>query len=83
MRYFLIAYDASNDIEQWRHDVVMDLAFADDGVLLMTEKDAGKCASLTAREAWVLPVDAQIAASADGKSLLDRILEEIDGRTIA
>ena len=60
-----------------------DLAFADDGVLLMTEKDAVKCASLTAREAWVLPVDAQIAASADGKSLLDTILEEIDGRTIA
>ena len=60
-----------------------DLAFADDGVLLMTEKDAVKCASLTAREAWVLPVDAQIAASADGKSLLDTILEEIDGRTPA
>lgn len=30
MRYFLICYDASNDIEQWRHDVVMDIAFADD-----------------------------------------------------
>lgn len=60
-----------------------DLVFANDGVLLMTEKDAVKCASLTAREAWVLPVDAQLAASADGKSLLDTILEKIDGRTIA
>ena len=60
-----------------------DLVFANDGVLLMTEKDAVKCASLTAREAWVLPVDAQLAASADGQSLLDTILEKIDGRTIA
>lgn len=56
-----------------------DLAFADDGVLLMTEKDAVKCAALTVREAWVLPVDAQLAAAADGKSLLDSILEKLDG----
>ncbi|MBS1230512.1 MAG: tetraacyldisaccharide 4-kinase [Proteobacteria bacterium] len=60
-----------------------DLAFADDGVLLMTEKDAVKCAALTTREAWVLPVDAQLVAAADGKSLLDTILEKIDGCTIA
>ncbi len=60
-----------------------DLAFAADGVLLMTEKDAVKCAALTAREAWVLPVDAQLAAAADGKSLLDTILEKLDGRTAA
>ncbi len=60
-----------------------DLAFADDGLLLMTEKDAVKCAVLTAREAWVLPVDAQIDAAPDGQSLLDTILEKIDGRTLA
>jgi len=60
-----------------------DLAFADDGVLLMTEKDAVKCASLTTREAWVLPVDAQLMAADDGKSLLDTILEKLDGCTIA
>ena len=60
-----------------------DLAFADDGVLLMTEKDAVKCAALTVREAWVLPVDAQLAAGADGKSLLDSILEKLDGCTAA
>ena len=60
-----------------------DLAFADDGVLLMTEKDAVKCAALTVREAWVLPVDAQIVAAPDGQSLLDTILEKIDGCTLA
>jgi tetraacyldisaccharide 4'-kinase len=60
-----------------------DIAFAADGVLLMTEKDAVKCAGLTSSEAWVLPVDAHIAAAADGKSLLDTILEKIDGRAPA
>ncbi|MFZ4536279.1 tetraacyldisaccharide 4'-kinase [Propionivibrio sp.] len=55
-----------------------DLAFAHDGVLLMTEKDAVKCAALTTREAWVLPVDAQIVAAADGMSLLQTILEKLD-----
>jgi tetraacyldisaccharide 4'-kinase len=60
-----------------------DIAFADDGVLLMTEKDAVKCAALTAREAWVLPVDAQIAVAPAGESLLDIILEKLDGRTPA
>jgi len=60
-----------------------DLAFAYDGVLLMTEKDAVKCAALTTHEAWVLPVDAQVGAGPDGKSLLDIILEKLDGRTPA
>jgi tetraacyldisaccharide 4'-kinase len=60
-----------------------DIAFADDGVLLMTEKDAVKCAALTPREAWVLPVDAQIAVGPAGESLLDIILEKLDGRTPA
>ncbi len=57
-----------------------DLAFADDGVLLMTEKDAVKCAALTSREAWVLPVEAHLLPAPEGKSLLDTILEKLDGR---
>jgi hypothetical protein len=28
--YYLVAYDDSNDLEVFRHAVVMDLAFADD-----------------------------------------------------
>ena len=58
-----------------------DFVFAQGDVLLMTEKDAVKCAALTVREAWVLPVDAQLVAAADGKSLLDSILEKLDGCT--
>ncbi len=60
-----------------------DLAFAQDGVLLMTEKDAVKCAGLIRSEAWVLPVKAQIEASADGQSLFNLILERCNGRTLA
>jgi len=60
-----------------------DLAFADDGVLLMTEKDAVKCTTLTSNEAWVLPVEAHIDMPAGGPSLLDTILEKLDGRTPA
>ncbi len=53
-----------------------DLRFGDDAVLLMTEKDAVKCAGLIAGEAWVLPVSAVVD---DG--LIEKILEKIDGRT--
>lgn len=53
-----------------------DLRFADGDVVLMTEKDAVKCAGLIAGEAWVLPVSAVVD---DG--LIERILEKIDGRT--
>lgn len=60
-----------------------DLAFARDGVILMTEKDAVKCRHLGLGEAWVLPVDAQIDAGADGKSLLEMILEKLNGCTLA
>jgi tetraacyldisaccharide 4'-kinase len=60
-----------------------DLAFAQDGVLLMTEKDAVKCASITTGEAWVLPVEAEITAAAAPASLLDTILEKLNGRTPA
>lgn len=63
---------------------IEDLAFAENGVLLMTEKDAVKCAPLPSRgEAWVLPVEAQFAETPDGKSLLGTILEKLDGCTPA
>jgi len=60
-----------------------DLAFARDGVLLMTEKDAVKCAGLNLGEAWVLPVCAQIDAPHDRLPLLELILERLDGRPFA
>jgi len=55
-----------------------DLAFAKDGVLLMTEKDAVKCAGLTAGETWVLPVEAKLSPA-----LIDLILEKLRGRQAA
>jgi tetraacyldisaccharide 4'-kinase len=55
-----------------------DLAFAGDGVLLMTEKDAVKCAGLTVAETWVLPVEAELAPA-----LIDLILEKVRGRQAA
>jgi len=60
-----------------------DLAFARDGVLLITEKDAVKCGALTLGETWVLPVAAQVDAVADGHTLLELILEKINGRAPA
>ena len=56
-----------------------DLAFAKDGVLLMTEKDAVKCKAIVTQEAWTLPVDAKINNASDGSSLLNLILEKLDG----
>jgi len=55
-----------------------DLAFASNGVLLMTEKDAVKCTGLTAGETWVLPVEAELSPA-----LIDLILEKIHGRQAA
>lgn len=43
-----------------RYDVE-DLCFSECDAILMTEKDAVKCVSLTACPVWVLPVDAQLA----------------------
>jgi len=60
-----------------------DLAFANDGVLLMTEKDAVKCAALVTGEAWALPVDAVITAPPDQPGLIETILEQLRGRTPA
>jgi tetraacyldisaccharide 4'-kinase len=58
--------------------VAADLAFAADGALLMTEKDAVKCAGLTPGETWVLPVDAELPPA-----FIDLILEKLRGRQTA
>lgn len=55
--------------------VAGDLEFAQDAVLLMTEKDAVKCANLTRNEAWVLPVEAELPPA-----LVTLLLEKINGR---
>jgi tetraacyldisaccharide 4'-kinase len=58
--------------------VATDLAFARDGILLMTEKDAVKCAGLTVGETWVLPVEAELSPA-----LIELILEKLRGRQAA
>jgi len=58
--------------------VAADFAPARGGIVLLTEKDAVKCAGLIDGEAWLLPVCAEVAPA-----LIDRILEKIDGRTTA
>jgi len=55
-----------------------DLAFAKDGILLMTEKDAVKCVALTAGETWVLPVAAELSPA-----LIDLVMEKLRGRQAA
>jgi tetraacyldisaccharide 4'-kinase len=55
-----------------------DLAFAADGALLMTEKDAVKCAGLALGEAWVLPVEAELPPA-----LVELVVEKIRGRSPA
>lgn len=55
-----------------------DLAFAADGVLLMTEKDAVKCAALAPGETWVLPVRAELPST-----LTELVMEKIRGRQAA
>ena len=60
-----------------------DLHFREDLPVLMTEKDAVKCAAIDLGEAWVLPVAATIEPAHDGTTLLGTILEKLDGRTPA
>jgi tetraacyldisaccharide 4'-kinase len=52
-----------------------DLAFEGCDVLLMTEKDAVKCAPFAPPETWVLPVSAEVSPD-----LLAVILEKVNGR---
>ena len=51
------------------------------GVVLLTEKDAVKCAGLVEGEAWVLPVSAEMEPG--DPSLIERILEKLNGRKTA
>jgi tetraacyldisaccharide 4'-kinase len=58
--------------------VAADLGFGDCDALLMTEKDAIKCAGLAPCPVWVLPVTASVEPG-----LAELILEKIDGRPSA
>jgi tetraacyldisaccharide 4'-kinase len=58
--------------------VASDFAFGEGAVVLMTEKDAVKCATICPGEAWVLPVEATVPPA-----LADLILEKIRGRKAA
>lgn len=63
-----------------------DLDFPDADALLMTEKDAVKCAGMGLQETRVLRVDAQVSADVSGRhgpDLVDLILEKLDGSTSA
>jgi len=55
-----------------------DLCFAKDDILLMTEKDAVKCAGLTPGETWVLPVEAELSPA-----LVELVMEKLRGRKAA
>ncbi|MBS1137634.1 MAG: tetraacyldisaccharide 4-kinase [Proteobacteria bacterium] len=58
-----------------------DLAFADADALLMTEKDAVKCAGLALPETWVLGVDAEVSpAGAAEPGLVELVVEKLNGR---
>src|SRR6266581_4440699 len=52
-----------------------DLAFSGCDAILMTEKDAIKCAGLSPHPVWVLPVTAVVEAG-----LVEFLMEKIDGR---
>lgn len=57
---------------------VADLAIPDGDVLLMTEKDAVKCAPFAPADSWVWPVRAQLAPGA-----AELIVEKLDGSPTA
>lgn len=66
-----------------------DLEIAGADALLMTEKDAVKCAAFAPSNAWVLPVEARLAPlgsggpSRSGGDLVELVLGKIDGRPAA
>lgn len=66
-----------------------DLAFEGADALLMTEKDAVKCAAFAPSNAWVLPVAAHLAPLGSdgpvrpGGDLVELVLGKIDGRPAA
>ena len=53
-----------------------DIDFGDDKPVLMTEKDAVKCASMADRRQWYVPVDANFDGG-DGAALLDIVTHAI------
>jgi tetraacyldisaccharide 4'-kinase len=53
-----------------------DFAFADELPVLMTEKDAVKCAPFASARLWYVPVAAQFSA-ADARELLARVLAKL------
>jgi tetraacyldisaccharide 4'-kinase len=56
-----------------------DITFADERPVLMTEKDAVKCASIAGPLHWYVPVTARFDAD-ESKVLLDVVTRAIDGR---
>ncbi len=58
--------------------VAADIHWSDADAILMTDKDAIKCAALADARMWTLPVTAVVAPG-----LIERILEELDGRKAA
>jgi tetraacyldisaccharide 4'-kinase len=59
-----------------------ELDFGDDAVVLMTEKDAVKCASFADARLWYVPVTAHFSET-DAQALLRQVLAKIDRRTAA
>jgi tetraacyldisaccharide 4'-kinase len=59
-----------------------DLDFGDGAPVLMTEKDAVKCAGFAAARLWYVPVTAQFSAP-DAQALLRRVLAKIERRSAA
>jgi tetraacyldisaccharide 4'-kinase len=59
-----------------------ELAFADPLPVLMTEKDAVKCAALANARLWYVPVAAQFS-DADARELLTRVLAKLPNTPVA
>jgi tetraacyldisaccharide 4'-kinase len=59
-----------------------ELKFGDDALVLMTEKDAVKCAGFADARLWYVPVTAQFS-EADAQALVHRVLARINRRTAA
>jgi tetraacyldisaccharide 4'-kinase len=57
----------------------MDIEFGDDKLVLMTEKDAVKCAAFAGPQHWYVPVTAYFEAGESGR-LLDIVLKKITHR---
>jgi tetraacyldisaccharide 4'-kinase len=57
-----------------------DLAFGDEALVLMTEKDAVKCAGFADARLWYVPVTAQFSEQ-DAQHVVSCVLARIDRRT--